>query len=588
MIRAVKMIKIDEDKCMGCQQCGDVCPAGAISYQINNGFAYPKVDPAKCIKCGLCVKRCPGLNEAGNAKSYPEVYAAWSRNAQRRIKSTSGGVCYELSKYIIDNGGYVAGVSWTDSFKSAQYELVHDYDGLERISQTKYFQPVVAGIYKEIKALLEQDKTVLFIGTACCGDALRRYLGKSYEGLYVCDFICRGYTSGLYHRKWVEALEKKYSSKVSMVQYKNKTRGWNSFGTYVEFENGKKLYVNRDDDPYEIMFQIDDYNTRPSCYECKYRKENRSSDITVGDFWGIQHTSPEDLKSGISVVLINSPKGKFLLEAAGDAVFYEKHEIYEVKKGNPAFVKNFERKEGADIFFDDLEKKSMRYIEKKYASRKKMGKMKRILAKLSNISKCSMLRFVYFNWFCKSVVRKKGKYIIPYKGTRLSIDKTARVYINDNLYLNAFKHKGSKEEAYIAVMKNAELIIDGRVTIAAKCTIDVCANARLKMGALHTNVGVTLVCSNIIEIGDDVQIGRNVLIYDSNYHSTNMSNINKLRPLLIGNHVWLCTGVTITKGVKIGNGAVCGINSTIMNNVKEKNMVLGNPAKVVMANMEWG
>ena len=56
---------------------------------------------------------------------------------------------------------------------------------------------------------------------------------------------------------------------------------------------------------------------------------------------------------------------------------------------------------------------------------------------------------------------------------------------------------------------------------------------------------------------------------------------------MIGQHVWLCTGVTITKGLKIGDGAICGINSTIMNNVQQCSLVMGNPAKKVMTDVEW-
>ena len=66
-----------------------------------------------------------------------------------------------------------------------------------------------------------------------------------------------------------------------------------------------------------------------------------------------------------------------------------------------------------------------------------------------------------------------------------------------------------------------------------------------------------------------------------------MNSSRKTKPLIIEDHVWLCTGVTIAKGIKIEQGAVCSINSTVTRNIKAKNMVSGNPAKVVMSNFEW-
>ena len=77
------------------------------------------------------------------------------------------------------------------------------------------------------------------------------------------------------------------------------------------------------------------------------------------------------------------------------------------------------------------------------------------------------------------------------------------------------------------------------------------------------------------------------MIYDSNFHPTSLNKKVKLKPGGAKDHVWICSGVTITKGIIIEEGAVCGINSTVSRNVKSKHLVMGNPAKSVMANIEW-
>ena len=50
---------------------------------------------------------------------------------------------------------------------------------------------------------------------------------------------------------------------------------------------------------------------RPSCYECHSKTKIRNSDITLADFWGIEHMLPEMFDNkGTSLVLTNSEKGK--------------------------------------------------------------------------------------------------------------------------------------------------------------------------------------------------------------------------------------------------------------------------------------
>lgn len=582
------MLKINDIECTGCQMCASVCSVDAITYVERNGFLYPKVDANICINCDMCARKCPSLNDELNSNSYIATYAAWSKDYEKRIRCTSGGVCYELSKAIIKCGGYVAGVEWDENYKDAKYVLINDYNGLERITQTKYFQPQILGIYDQVKNLIEKGIMVLFIGTACTNAALRQYLGKEYENLYCCDFICRGYTSQLYHKKRVIDLENKNSSKISNVQYKNKSKGWKNFGTLFEFVNGKRLFISRHEDPYENMFKLNDYNTRPSCFNCKYRNIPRLADITVGDFWGIQGIEKEEEFKGISAVMIFSNKGKALFELIKSDVYFEERSLYEVMDGNFALVNQLKQNDGAELFFEELKEHSIDYINQKYAIRKNKNNMKKkFFLRFKEISKCDLLMFVYYNFLCKSVQRKKGKYIVPYKGTCIDLKKSGKILVNENIYLNALKPKGSKEQLFLTIYEGGVLEINGKALIASKSTIQILSDAQLTLGRMDTNANLTIICSNKIDMGNGVRIGRNVMIYDSSYHITGINKGKKQKPLIIGNHVWLCSGVVIAKGIKIGDGAICGLNSLITRNVKSRFLVMGNPAKDIMPNVEW-
>lgn len=52
-----------------------------------------------------------------------------------------------------------------------------------------------------------------------------------------------------------------------------------------------------------------DLYTRPSCHACPAKQLKSGSDITLGDFWGIESLMPEiDDDKGVSAIIVNSDK----------------------------------------------------------------------------------------------------------------------------------------------------------------------------------------------------------------------------------------------------------------------------------------
>ena len=78
----------------------------------SEGFLYPAADSGLCINCGLCEKVCPILNTPSR-NTEVSAYAAQNKNADVRMKSSSGGVFSLMAEYIISRGGIVFGAAYT-------------------------------------------------------------------------------------------------------------------------------------------------------------------------------------------------------------------------------------------------------------------------------------------------------------------------------------------------------------------------------------------------------------------------------------------------------------------------------------------
>lgn len=349
---------VSKQDCVGCKACGDVCPVNAITYEIDKeGFWYPHINKKDCINCGLCEKVCPALQKfyaAENCREEPKTYKIYHKDKSIRYNSTSGALYYALAKAFIDDGGYIAGCVYNDDYSGAYHYVSNTEAGLKRIMRSKYFQSDTEGIYSEVEDLLKKGNKVLFCGTPCQVSALHGFFGKKYVNLYSVDFICRGINSPLAFSKYMEELRKKFNSDILEVHLKNKSHGWTNLGTLIKFKNGKQYYRNKHNDPWVNAFVVGDLYMRPCCATCKYKEFPRTSDITIGDFWGLRFTK-EEKQLGVSVALSNSEKGDFLLKMADEFLFVEERSFKEAVDGNPALLYPAKMNPARTEFFERIQ-----------------------------------------------------------------------------------------------------------------------------------------------------------------------------------------------------------------------------------------
>ncbi len=313
--------------CSGCHACASVCPKRCIIMSPDDeGFLYPRVDSEKCLNCGLCNKACPIITPNAADSTNKKAYAAQTSNLDVRLKSSSGGIFTELANYIISKGGVVFGAA-TNKDLSISHKVIDKVEDLELLRGSKYVQSSIGNSYEDAKKILTQGRLVLFTGTPCQISGLLSFLGKKYDNLYTQDIICHGVPSPLAWQSYVKAREAKARSNATAVCFRYKNSGWRSFSLQMEFENGKSYVSSLYDDPYMKGFLKNLY-LRPSCYECAFKGLERSSDITLADFWGIENVAPDiDDNCGTSLVIINTEAGHQILNSISERLILESVDI---------------------------------------------------------------------------------------------------------------------------------------------------------------------------------------------------------------------------------------------------------------------
>ena len=278
---------------------------------------YPVVDESSCIDCGICVKKCPIMTDVKRHKT-TAIYASKIKDEQALFHSTSGGVFYELAKLILGRNGVVFGCAYDENFV-ARHICAYNLNDIKKLQNSKYVQSNLDTVYGKVKGFLDQGTDVLFCGTGCQVAGLKAFLGKDYENLYTADIVCHGVPSPKLFEKYLSYIEKKTGEKVTYFNFRSKKgHGWQHYFQYDTKTKSKVTYGMFD--PYYNAF-INSKIIRESCYNCKYSNTDRPSDITLGDYWGIEYSHPEFYSSkGVSLVLTNSQKGTKMWQDISDNV----------------------------------------------------------------------------------------------------------------------------------------------------------------------------------------------------------------------------------------------------------------------------
>ena len=339
----------DISKCLGCFACKSICPKDAISVAEDKlARTIPKVDNVKCIDCGLCSKICPVNNEK-NWKDSKRCYAAYTKNDKDRNECASGGIASTFARKIFEEEGLIVGSVFENGI--LKQKLLSKNDNWEKIKGSKYVQSYTGKSYHDTKDALKNGKKVLYIGTPCQIDGLYSFLRNDYENLITVDLICHGTPPAKYLDEYCKSVSNNHS--YTDVTFRG-ARDWD----LSIYNKDVLLYAqNCNIDLYFTAF-LEGLSYRENCYKCPYAQPKRVSDITIGDFWGID-SEIEDLNhiQGMNMVLVNTNAGEKLLKDIDGKIQLFPRKLQEAITGNTTLKEPTKKEEEYESFWDAISDK---------------------------------------------------------------------------------------------------------------------------------------------------------------------------------------------------------------------------------------
>ncbi len=304
---------IKKNDCCGCELCSQVFPKQIISMEPDEeGFLYPAIkDYYNCINCGRCISVCPSKSPGRPTVVIQNSFSFSLPDDEDLKRSASGGVATAISRGFINNGGIVYGVAYSDEFRSVKYLRADTTEDLDSFRGSKYVQAIKNDVYKQVQKDLKTGLKVLFIGLPCEISAIYHAISHT-DNLYTISLICHGPTSQKVHRDYCDSLPNANKS-IRDFSVRYKLKGWKPYFIHAEYADGTVYNEEWEQSDYGMAFL---YLKRPSCRTCRYKAKDKEfglqSDMTVGDFHGVNKQSQQYNPWGVSQACVQTDKGEYL------------------------------------------------------------------------------------------------------------------------------------------------------------------------------------------------------------------------------------------------------------------------------------
>lgn len=213
-----------------------------------------------------------------------------------------------------------------------------------------------------------------------------------------------------------------------------------------------------------------------------------------------------------------------------------------------------------------------------------MGYIQRILLKCKN-AKGNMLlilfKFLINKIFYKNNIFAHQKVII--RGKR-NIDVGGELDIGTSFV-------GFQTNSDVTLLNvRGKLFVEGKFSIGRGCRFDIGEGGIVELGDGGYIAAFSLfIITKKLKIGKNCAISWNCQFLDNDFHHIEYEGKKeKSNSIIIGDNVWIGSGVSIYKGTIVPNGCVIASNSVVRGVFENENSIIsGNPAKVIKEKVTW-
>ena len=350
-------------KCCGCSACSIICPTKYLTMSLSvEGFNIPIVEGDKCIDCDLCEKVCPILDRVNNNNNKDIKAFSFATNNKNNLENcTSGGIAYEISKVLVEDGYKICGVKYNYKLDIAEHYIANSVAELSEMKGSKYIQ---SDTYSAFKSLFDGNK-YLVIGAPCQIAGIKEIVQfkKLSDKFIFIDFFCHGTPSSYIWKNYLKYTKNKNKiNSIEKINFRDKQYGWHNFTIGIK-SNIKEVYSDKDKDK-DLFYQffLGNHALNKCCYECKFRLDKSDADLRIGDLWGNKYSYD---KKGVSGILTFTEVGKVLVDKVkmiGACNIESIDDVIEGQMHNSIKVPNYRKK----LLNDMKLGKNMRFLYLKY------------------------------------------------------------------------------------------------------------------------------------------------------------------------------------------------------------------------------
>ena len=318
---------VDSQLCTQCGTCVPLCHVQAIEMrETPAGMLVASVQGEKCDQCGLCLTVCPGaeleLEELGGIDPFKGsvIQAYWGHACDESIRASgqSGGVVSALLLFLLGSGridsALVTAMPENGSLRPRSM-LARTREEILVAQGSKYCPVAPCALLGSV----ENGERIAAVGLPCQMHGMYRLFrmgnslasGIKYKIGLFCDRTL------LY--SCIDQMMRQANLKlgdVASLEYRSKTRmGWPGEVCF-HLVSGKKQFF-----PSSLRVNLKEYFTPLRCRLC-FDKLNITSDLAIGDTWGISQSARGD-----SVILARNETGALLIREAVAHGFLEMKEI---------------------------------------------------------------------------------------------------------------------------------------------------------------------------------------------------------------------------------------------------------------------